>query len=191
MVAHMIPKWNMEGVLPPIWPGEDGVSQNRSPYPSTTTEVVDVFATSVDRLAILQGLLDYRQALYTAGIVDGFQWLDGSFMEDVESHQGRSPQDIDVVTYFGIPVGETQRTIAQKSPHLFNHGWVKAKYKVDSYYEVLGEAFAERHVLKLSYWYSMWSHNRNQTWKGFVRVNLDPTEDAFALQVLQSKRVGP
>jgi hypothetical protein len=190
MVAPVIPSWNMEGVFPPIWPGEDGVSPNRSPYPATSTEVVDVFATSTDRQMILHGLLEYRQALYTAGIVDGFQWLDGSFMEDVESHQGRSPNDIDVVTYLRIPAGETQGTVARKAPHLFDHAKVKTTYRVDSYYEILGEPFAERHVLKLSYWYSMWSHNRNQTWKGFVRVNLDPTEDVLARQVLQSKRVG-
>lgn len=187
----MIPSWNMEGNLPPIWPGEGGTSPNRSPYPSSSTEVVDVFATSLSRKAILHGFLNYREALYLAGIVDGFQWLDGSFMEDVEGHQGRSPNDIDVVTYLHIPAGETQRTLAQKAPHLFSPKGVKAAYKVDSYYEVLGEPFAERHVKKLSYWYSMWSHNRNQTWKGFLRINLDPAEDMLARQVLLSKRIGP
>lgn len=187
----MIPGWNMEGILPPIWPGEDGASPNRSPYLSTTTEMVDVFASSGDRKAILKGLLDFRQELYAAGIVDGFQWLDGSFTEDVEGHQGRSPNDIDVVTYLQIPAGETQLTVAQRAPHLFDHAEVKTTYRIDSYYEVLGEPLTERHVLKLSYWYSMWSHNRNRTWKGFVRVNLDPAGDALAHQVLQSKLVGP
>ena len=181
----------MEGILPPIWPGEDGTSPNRSPYPSTSAEIVDIFATSVDRKVILTGLLNFRQALYAAGIVEGFQWLDGSFMEDVESHQGRSPNDVDVVTYLRLPAGVTQRTVALKAPHLFDLAGVKTAYKVDSYYEILGEPLAERHVLKLSYWYSMWSHSRNQTWKGFVRVNLDPVGDAHARQVLQSKRVGP
>lgn len=187
----MIPAWNMEGSLPPIWPGEDGTSPNRSPYLATSTAVVDTFATTGARKAILQGLFHYRQALYAVGIVDGFQWLDGSFMEDIEHHQGRSPNDIDVVTYMRIPAGETQRSTMLKDRQLFDHSSVKARYKVDSYYEILGEPFAERHVLKLSYWYSMWSHNRNRTWKGFVRVNLDPTEDALARQVLQDKRVTP
>lgn len=187
----MIPAWNMEGILPPIWPGEDGASRNRSPYPSTSTEVVDTFATSADRKTILQGFLDYRQALYAAGIVHGFQWLDGSFLEDTENHFGRSPNDIDVVTYFQLPAGETQQSLWAKIPYLFDHSGVKTTYKVDCYYEILGVAMEERHILKFSYWYSMWSHNRNQTWKGFVRVNLDPSEDANARQVLQSKQVGP
>lgn len=187
----MIPAWNMEGVLPPIWPGEDGVSPNRSPYTSTSTEVVDVFGVSADRRAILQGLLDYRQALYSVGIVDGFQWLDGSFMEDVESHQGRSPNDVDVVTYFQLPPGQTQASLYVGAPLLFDRKAVKASYKVDAFYSILGEGLAEHNVRAVCYWYSMWSHNRNQAWKGFVRVILDPTEDALARQVLQSKRVGP
>lgn len=187
----MIPAWNMEGILPPIWPGEDGTSRNRSPYPAKSTEIVDAFATSLERKAILQGFLDYRKALYAIGITDGFQWIDGSFTEDVENHQNRSPNDIDVVTYFWLPTGETQLSTASRAPHLFDPAQVKTTYKVDSYYGILGEPLTERHARQLSYWYSMWSHNRNQTWKGFVRIDLDPSEDVVALGVLQTKQVGP
>jgi hypothetical protein len=187
----MIPTWNMAGYLPPVWPGEDGTSPNRSPYSSTVTEIVDLFGTSSDRLAILSGLLDFREALQAAGISKGFQWLDGSFMEDVENHQGRSPNDIDVVTYFQLPAFETQLTLHRKSPHIFDRNSVKKSYRVDAFYGVLGQALAEHNVQMISYWYSMWSHNRNQAWKGFVRINLDPGEDAQARLVLQSKQVQP
>ena len=186
----MIPAWNMEGVLPPIWPGEDGTSPKRSPYPSTLTEVIDTFGSSSARNTVLQGLLNFRQALYDSGIVCGFQWLDGSFMEDVESHHKRSPNDIDVVTYTTLPAGETQKTLLAKAPHLFDHESVKAAYKVDSYYEFLGQPLAEHNILMTCYWYSMWSHNRNQTWKGFVRIDLDQLGDATARKVLESKQVG-
>ena len=185
----MIPAWNMEGIVPPIWPGEDGTSENRSPYRASSTEFVDQFGASIDRLSILEGLLDYRQALYTAGIVQGFQWLDGSFLEDVEAHQNRSPNDIDVVTYFELPVGETQATLAKNVRHLFDNDAMKAEFKVDSYYGILGQQMAERHVRSICYWYSMWSHSRAQTWKGFVRIDLDPNEDLNARLVLASKRV--
>jgi hypothetical protein len=181
----------MEGVLPPIWPGEDGTSPNRSPYPSTLTEVIDTFGSSSERNTILCGLLDFRQALYAAGIIGGFQWLNGSFMEDLENHHMRSPNDVDVVTYSTLPVGDTQRTLLQRVPHLFDQESVKTTYKVDSYYVFLGDPLAEDNVRRICYWYSMWSHNRNQTWKGFVRIDLDPLEDARARQVLQSKQVGP
>jgi hypothetical protein len=62
------------------------------------SDVVLRFGNSPERIAILDGLLSYRLALTTAGMVDGFQWLDGSFTEDVETLQRRSPNDIDVVT---------------------------------------------------------------------------------------------
>jgi hypothetical protein len=186
----MIPNWNMEGVLPPIWPGEDGTSPNRSPYPSNLTELIDTFGSSSERFTILSGLLGFRQALYDAGIIGGFQWLDGSFMEDVENQHKRFPNDIDVVTFASLPAGETQKTLLAKVPHLFDHAFVKTTYMVDSYYEFLGQPLAEHHVRQISYWYSMWSHNRNQTWKCFVRINLDPLEDAKARKVLESKQVG-
>ena len=179
------------GVLPPIWPGEGGISPKRSPYSATLTEVVDNFAISNERKTILDGLLEYRRALYAAGIVRGFQWLDGSFMEDVELHQSRSPNDIDVVTYFVLPDDETESSLLSKAPHLFDREGVKAKYKVDSYYGVLGQTMSESDVRKIAYWYSMWSHNRNQTWKGFVRTELNPSEDENARLVLNSKQVGP
>lgn len=187
----MIPAWNMEGVLPPVWPGEDGVSPNRSPYSSNLTEIIDTFGTSPERLAILSGLLDFRQALHALGIYEGFQWLDGSFMEDVENHQGRSPNDIDVVTYFQLPASETQQTLYRKAPRVFDAASVKLSYKVDAYYGVLGDALVEYNVRMISYWYSMWSHNRKQTWKGFVRIDLDPTQDPQARLVLQSKQFQP
>jgi hypothetical protein len=151
----MIPAWNMEGILPPVWPGKDGASVNRSPYTSTLTEVIDAFGLSTERNLILRGLLDFRQALYSAGIVQGFQWLDGSFMEDVENHHMRSPNDIDVVTFSSLPAGETQKTLLAKVPHLFDHAFVKTTYMVDCYYEFLGQPLAEHHVRQISYWYSM------------------------------------
>ena len=80
----MIPAWNISGVLPPIRPGEQGHSHDRSPYVASLQQLVDRFATSYERSAILQGLLDYRRELYSSDIVRGFQWLDGSFLEQVE-----------------------------------------------------------------------------------------------------------
>ncbi len=61
------------------------------------------FSTSSARCKILEGLLDYRQAMHRIGLVSGFQWLDGSFLEDVETIEKREPRDIDVVTFFHTP----------------------------------------------------------------------------------------
>lgn len=185
----MIPNWNLAGLLPPIWPGEEGHSSNRSPYPSSLAEVVGHFGTSADRLSILRGLLSYRQQLYAFGIVEGFQWLDGSFMEEIEVIDARSPNDIDVVTYFKMPPDETQETLLEKAVHLFDSEQTKPAFSVDAYAMILAEPMEEWHVQQVAYWYSMWSHTRNQNWKGFLRVNLDPADDAVALQLLDGMQI--
>jgi hypothetical protein len=57
---------------------------------------------------------------------------------------------------------------------------------VDAYPFVLGEPTENRHVKQISYWYSMWSHRRDGTWKGFLQIDLAPNADAEAKQFLAS-----
>ncbi|MDA1231040.1 MAG: hypothetical protein O2856_09720 [Planctomycetota bacterium] len=46
----------------------------------------------------------------------GFQWLDGSFLEDIELGDGRPPRDLDVVTvYWGYDLA-FQAALVSKSP---------------------------------------------------------------------------
>lgn len=180
----MIPQWNSGGVLPPIRPGQLGHSPDRSPYRVPLTAVIEKFATSPRRTAILRGLLDYRAALHRCGLVSGFQWLNGSFMEDVETLESRSPNDMDVVTYFYLPSGETQLTFATKAGQLLSNSFVKATYSVDAYPHVLGEPNDHLQVRQISYWYSMWSHRRDGMWKGFIQIDLDPHVDVDAERVL-------
>lgn len=186
----MIPAWTMAGVLPPIRPGQSGHSQDRSPYCVPLWEVVEQFAFSPKRTKILQGLLDYRAALHQLGLVSGLQWLDGSFMEDVETLESRSPKDVDVVTYFYLPNGESQATLLAKAGNLLSNSHVKATYSVDAYPFVLGESASAQHVRQISYWYSMWSHRRDGMWKGFIQVDLDPQEDIAAGRVLSAIQAG-
>ncbi len=181
----MIPAWNMSGVLPPIRPNKPGHDADRSPYLVKLHQVVDRFAASRDRTSILQGLLNYRKSLHELGIVKGFQWLDGSFMEQVEVLESRSPNDVDVVTFFSMPDGMSQRTLAEKHADLFIPQKTKVQYKVDAYPCILGEPTEVRHVKQIAYWYSMWSHRRNGLWKGFIQVDLSPDEDSAALKALE------
>lgn len=186
----MIPSWTMAGVLPPIRPGQEGHSPERSPYCVPLEEVIDQFASSPNRISILDGLLKYRAALHQLGLVSGFQWLDGSFMEDIETQESRPPKDVDVVTYFYLPSGETQATLAAKAGGLFSNPHVKATYSVDAYPHVLGEPTSANHVRRFSYWYSMWSHRRDGMWKGFIQIDLDPQEDVGARQALSVIQAG-
>lgn len=182
----MIPAWTMAGILPPIRPGQPGHSADRSPYGASLSEVVERFSTSSQRIAILKGLFAYRSAFHQLGIVTGFQWLNGSFMQDVEAQESRPPNDIDAVTYFYMPSGETQATLFAKAGQLFDNRHVKASYLVDAYPSVLGERTEDRHVRQISYWYSMWSHQRDRMWKGFVQISLDPMQDKEAEHVFSA-----
>ena len=174
----MIPHWHPStGTLPTIRPGEPGHSEDRSPYRCTFTQLVERFATSQPRIAILQGLLGYRQALALQGIVEGFQWIDGSFVENCEVIRGRPPSDIDVVTFMFIPAGCDQRKLVP----LFTPDLTKSNFKVDAYAMYLGRPCDAVYTRRIAYWYSMWSHRKtNDVWKGFLQIDLAPSQDADA-----------
>lgn len=189
MMPMGIPAWNAQGVLPPVG-RPDPTSAVRSPYVVPLSEVVHRFGTNSDRLSILDGLLRYRAALHATGLSQGFQWLNGSFVEDVERVEGRPPNDIDVVTFFRLSTGVTEAAVAQRVPDLFpqdHAGRVsfKQRFHVDAYLENL-EASPERVIRRSTYWYSMWAHRRNGAWKGYVQVDLAPAADDGARALLAS-----
>jgi len=182
----MIPPWNTSSVLPPVRPGHPGSSRAvRSPYAVSLSQVVERFASSPERIAILHGLLAYREALGQRGIGEGFQWLDGSFMENKEALESAPPNDVDVVTFFPVPKGETQETLLPRIVDLFDITRTKAQYHVDAYPCILDGSMKCANVKDVSYWYSMWSHRRNGLWKGFLEVRLSQTEDLAATDLLR------
>jgi hypothetical protein len=177
-----IPKWSAQGVLPPIDPaGAPNSLSARSPYRTSLVNVVLHFNTSPERLAILEGFLKFRAVLHGLGLVKGFQWLDGSMLENIEALESRAPHDVDVVTFYWVPAGKTQADIFAAAAGALSDP--KTKYKVDAYLVDLA-AKAETLVEQSRYWYSMWSHRRNGLWKGYIEVDLDPGEDATAKQNL-------
>ena len=184
-----IPDWNTSGIIPPIRPGEPGHSSDRSPYRTSLLETIDRFGSTPARLDILEGYLAFREELHRAGLVSGIQWLDGSFVENKEAREGTDPGDIDVVTFVHLPSGRSQADIVSANPDLFNHDLVKATYKVDSYFQILGKPSHERFVRETSYWSSMWSHSRLDEWKGFLEVDLLPGDDADARSYLSAVRL--
>lgn len=170
----------MAGVLPPVRPGTHPAGPDRSPYTISLYDLVNRFATSPERAAILNGLIDYRTDLYAAGVVDGFQWVNGSFLEDIETTESRPPNDVDVVTYIVIPNGVSQTTLLPALVPLMDKSVTKAKYKVDAH------IFSLRQVTipNVCYWYSLWSHRRDGLWKGFAQIPLDPANDSAAQTAL-------
>ncbi|MDD4837478.1 MAG: hypothetical protein PHU72_10320 [Dethiosulfovibrio sp.] len=177
-VSNALPGWSEFGVLPPINPEVPGTSSERSPYRVSLEDFVIRFGTSEKRREILSGLLRFREEMHKRGIVSGFQWLNGSFLEHIELSEDRDPRDIDVVTFFDMPKNENQDSFFNKNKELFDHDRIKNKYFVDSYFFVLGEPVDAFKVQNISYWYSMWSHRRDGLWKGFVQVDLNSSHDA-------------
>lgn len=176
MTTVAIPEWTADGLLPPI-DSTQPTSVERAPYPVSLLDVVMRFSTSPARRRVLHGLLDYRAALHKMGLLAGFQWLDGSFMEQVEVLERRAPRDIDVVSFVEVPDS------FDPSPADWarvEHDAAKAQYSVDSYFVELNLLEPEAIVKTSAYWYSMWSHRRNQAWKGYLRIDLNPIHDEAA-----------
>ncbi len=180
----MILRWNSLGLLPPIRPNVPGNNPDRSPYHVTMSDLLEKFAFSEERRRILRGLLNYRETLYKAGISQGFQWINGSFTENIEMLENRAPNDVDIVTFFYLPSGISEREFLERFSELFEPKKIKVKYQVDGYMHQLGQPLESRHARQIVYWYSMWSHKRDGTWKGFLQIDLSRDEDALASNVL-------
>lgn len=176
----MIPGWLPEGVLPPTL---SPTGEQRAPYQTSSIELVRRFRGTAERRAILDGLLRLREQVRGLGLDDGFQWVDGSFCENVEVTEGRPPKDVDVVTFARLGGAHGQQQLFDKAPEFFDRGKVRATYQVDHYWvDLTADANADlvRHV---SYWYSMWSHRRDGLWKGFLQLEL-AEDDAAAIAEL-------
>lgn len=176
----MIPAFNISGVLPPFLGTNPTQRTEMSPYAVSMVEVVRHFATSNERVDILAGLLDFRAALRAAGIVNGFQWLDGSFVEDVEKTRGRAPADVDVVTFAHRPTSSPDewKRLVQNHLDLFHPHETKKRYHCDAYFVDLDK----KPLLVVDdtrYWFGLFSHQRvTSLWKGMLSVSLQPDDDA-------------
>lgn len=172
------------GIIPPV-DEADQTSHARSPYSMDIVNFVTMFALTPQRIRILKGFVDFRVALSNVDITDGFQWVDGSFTENIEMIEGRPPNDVDVVTFFNLQPDDDDHTVISRNPNLFDHDTVKSSYLVDSYFESL-QVGGEYLVARTVYWYSMWAHKRDLSWKGFLQIPLSPHLDHVALAILSA-----
>ena len=179
-----IPDWDNNKVLPPIHPntpaGEEHDSLYRSPYVAPLVEFITRFATTPQRVALAGKFLEYRAALHQWEISEGFQWINGSFVENVEQRSpSHTPRDIDVVTFFH---GSETATLAQQ---LFDPETTTSNFNVDAYGIELGGRLDVGTAVLIGHLHSLWSHRRDHIWKGFLQVDLDPEQDPPALCRLQ------
>ncbi len=153
-----------------------------SPFKTTVLKLVQRYATSPTRVKLLSGLVAYRQALCGIGLVDGFQWLDGSFIEDIETSEARSPRDIDVVTFFRRPpmLRDTAafRAFTAANLSLFRPNLTKLQYNCDAYFVDLDVSNPFTIVERTRYFFGLFSHRRStHLWKGIVELPLHLGKD--------------
>ncbi len=174
-----IPVFDHNRVLPPHL-GNPTFPGQLSPYPCTSLELCQALGTSPDRRVILGRFLDFRERLWNEGLKNGFQWLDGSFLEDVETLEGRPPRDLDAVTiYWGYDLA-FQVDLTSRFPEFANPALSKANFSVD-HYPFDATANPVLTVESARYWSLLFSHSRTGVWKGMLRVELNtPNEDAGA-----------
>lgn len=190
LVPASIPPFNASGVLPPYVGPDPAQIGGLAPYETTLTELVTRFATSPERKQILRGFMAHRQKLLGLGI-NGVQWLDGSFVEDLETSKQRSPRDIDVVTFFVRPPNlaamQVWESFIASNEDVFRPQVAKSTYRTDPYY--VDVSFGPLHVIEqTAYWSGLFSHQRETgLWKGLLKVWLDQQrDDANALQLLNA-----
>lgn len=175
----MIPNFEVSGVLPPFL-GCPTQPANQAPYKVTLDEFVSHFSTSDERKKILEGFLEYRVKLKSLGVNDGFQWLDGSFVEDVEKVRGRPPNDIDLVTFAFRPSGlddNSMRTLMTDNSDIFFSKSAKVKFSCDAYFVDLTTK-PKFLVSQSRYWFGLFSHQRSTSlWKGMLEVDLTDDEN--------------
>lgn len=174
--TKLIPAFNASGVIPPFVASP--TNRGGSPYGTDLQEIASVLVNTEERKEIFVGLLEYRKALRSIGVTTGFQLIDGSFTENCEKIRGRSPKDVDLVTFAYLPVtGPEVRTFFEKNIELFDQDALKEKYKCDAYFVDLAKD--SRIVVEdTMYWYGLFSHQRETNlWKGMLKVSLIDADD--------------
>ena len=183
----MLPDFK-ENTLPPYL-GFPTSSALMSPFSATMQEFVERFGTTLERIKLLEGLLAYRARLYAYGIT-GFQWLSGSFVENVEVIRNRPPGDVDVISIIYRPAGyvldDDWNTFStgEVDDLLFKAELMKETYQCDAYTIDMNDP-ALQVVDSTRFWFGLFTHQKlTDNWKGIVAVELSEQQDADARTIL-------
>lgn len=183
----MIPPFNLSGVLPPYTGASPIDPAGLSPFDTSMRELAEALGTTADRANILRGFIALRDQLRALGITEGYQWCAGSFCEDIEKLQGRSPNDVDVVTFFVRPVHRDDdlawSNFVLANIGLFDANQTKVAFKCDAYF-VDANSPLPAMIAQVTYWHGLFGHQRvSHLWKGMLKIPLI-SDDAEALQHL-------
>ncbi|MNK04553.1 hypothetical protein D3C87_224220 [compost metagenome] len=185
----MIPAFSTSHVLPPYGGDDPAERYLSSPYETTLSEIYERFGHTPERIELIKGLISYRRALREVGITTGYQLIDGSFTENCESHRGRPPSDVDLITFAYLPVHGPERSpFVNAHRNLFDQGLTKAAFRCDAYFVDLSKE--PRLVVEdTCYWYGLFSHQRDTfLWKGMLSIPL-MSDDDEVWRILQGMHV--
>jgi len=175
-----IPAFTISGTLPPYLGPTPTNGALMSPFQTTLVRIAKKLCGTHERKTIFRGLLQYRQALANIGFIDGFQWLSGSFLEDIEALEKRAPNDIDVVTFCHRPAASAAdpdwEQFVRTNVNILLPPSVKTAYECDAYLVDLNTS-ATNVVNQARYWFGLFSHRRTGVWKGLLQVPFPVTQD--------------
>jgi Family of unknown function (DUF6932) len=141
----------------------------------------------VERVTILRGFIQLRAELRRHGMTQAFQWIDGSFLEDIEVIEGRQPRDIDVVTFYWSRDPNFTQNLIAAFPDLVNRAVIKANFHTD-HFPVDAGFHPETTIEFTRYWAGLFSHNRSSIWKGMLKIDLNTQPDDLAAEALLANR---
>lgn len=129
----MIPPFDHNNnVRPPFLESNPTSRQAFSPYKCSIGEFCRKFAVSDEHINILKKYVEFRLECFGTGIHNGFQWIDGSFVEDTQQRESREPHDIDVVSFI-YRAYINPNNIIKSFPEFINPKLSKNRYLVDHY----------------------------------------------------------
>ncbi|MGE3643778.1 MAG: hypothetical protein AB7F96_07970 [Beijerinckiaceae bacterium] len=186
-----LPPFDMRGLLPPVNGGDD-TNPDRSPYFCTMTELCLALGTSDHRRLLLRNLIGYRALIASDDFVNGVQFVNGSFVEDIEATERRQPNDIDVFSILTPPAKYVSSPALWQSTgsvfwqnEIINNAKNKTRFSVDCYALMLDVGNLGGFLRQSLYWYSLFSHKRtNHDWKDFVALPLNTADDQAALAAI-------
>ncbi|ANK84173.1 MULTISPECIES: DUF6932 family protein [unclassified Rhizobium] len=188
-----IPDFDARGLIPPV-DMQNPAGPERSPYFATTVELVHRFGTTPHRRALIRNLITYRQLLAQDGYDTGVQFIDGSFVENVELIGNREPGDIDVFSLVRVPEKYLadftlweNHGAAYWMNEIINRALNKGRFSLDTFAIIVDDQVPIFDAMgDIMYWYGLFSHQRETLhWKGFVALDVNAADDAAALELLE------
>lgn len=170
-----IPGYNSQGVIPPH-NGDATDMHTCSPYPATTVELCAIFGNTPERRTILQGFLKMRALMTQLELTEGFQWVDGRF---VEKDRGRrpDPEHLQVVTFYKLSDRFEDPQFSELADRLRCPRYTLKHFRV--HHDIVNLGWELMHIINHTRFHAgQLSHQKDTgIWKGMLQIALNTPED--------------